>query len=44
MIDVAKRTGITASLDEVASLPLGTSEINIFRLCYWLYNICFWGL
>ena len=29
MIDVAKRTGITASLDEVASLPLGTSEINI---------------
>ena len=29
MIDVAKRTGITASLDKVASLPLGTSEINI---------------
>ena len=29
MIDVAKRTGITASLDEVASLPLVTSEINI---------------
>ena len=29
MIDVAKRTGITASLDEVASLPLGNSEINI---------------
>lgn len=29
MIEVAKRTGITASLDEVASLPLGTSEINI---------------
>lgn len=29
MIDVAKITGITASLDEVASLPLGTSEINI---------------
>lgn len=29
MIDVAKRTGITASLNEVASLPLGTSEINI---------------
>lgn len=29
MIDVARRTGITASLDEVASLPLGTSEINI---------------
>lgn len=29
MIDVAKRTGINAKLDEVASLPLGTSEINI---------------
>lgn len=29
MIDVAKRTGINARLDEVASLPLGTSEINI---------------
>lgn len=29
MIDVAKRTGINANLDEVASLPLGTSEINI---------------
>ena len=29
MIDVAKRTGIEANLDEVASLPLGTSEINI---------------
>ena len=29
MIDVAKRTGIKANLDEVASLPLGTSEINI---------------
>ena len=29
MIDVAKRTGISANLDEVASLPLGTSEINI---------------
>ena len=29
MIDVAKRTGIKASLDEVASLPLGTSEINL---------------
>ena len=29
MIDVAKRTGINAHLDEVASLPLGTSEINI---------------
>lgn len=29
MVDVAKRTGINAHLDEVASLPLGTSEINI---------------
>ena len=29
MIDVAKKTGITASLNEVASLPLGTSEINL---------------
>lgn len=29
MIEVAKRTGITASLAEVPSLPLGTSEINI---------------
>ena len=29
MIDVAKRTGIKTNLDEVASLPLGTSEINI---------------
>lgn len=29
MIDVARRTGITADLDEVASLPLGTSEINL---------------
>lgn len=29
MIDVAKRTGIETNLDEVASLPLGTSEINI---------------
>lgn len=29
MIDVAKRCGITTELNEVASLPLGTSEINI---------------
>lgn len=29
MIDVAKRTGINASLASVASLPLGTSEINM---------------
>lgn len=29
MIEVANRTGITEELAEVASLPLGTSEINI---------------
>lgn len=29
MIDIAKRTGINASLASVASLPLGTSEINM---------------
>ena len=29
MIGVAHRTGITAELNEVASLPLGTSEINL---------------
>lgn len=29
MIDVAKRTGINEELQSVASLPLGTSEINI---------------
>lgn len=29
MIDVAKRTGINEELQRVASLPLGTSEINI---------------
>lgn len=29
MIDVAKRTGINEELQGVASLPLGTSEINI---------------
>ena len=29
MIEVAHRTGIQADLDEVASLPLGTSEINL---------------
>ncbi len=29
MIDVAKRTGISEELQGVASLPLGTSEINI---------------
>ena len=29
MIEVAHRTGITAELNEVASLPLGTSEINL---------------
>ena len=29
MIEVTHRTGIEADLDEVASLPLGTSEINL---------------
>ena len=29
IIEVAHRTGIEADLDEVASLPLGTSEINL---------------
>ena len=29
MIEVAHRTGIQANLDAVASLPLGTSEINL---------------
>ena len=29
MIEVAHRTGIKADLNEVASLPLGTSEINL---------------
>ena len=29
MIDVAKKTGIKANLQDVASLPLGTSEINM---------------
>lgn len=29
LVEVASRTGIKAELDEVASLPLGTSEINI---------------
>lgn len=29
MIEVAHRTGITADLESVASLPLGTSEINL---------------
>lgn len=29
MIEVAHRTGIAANLNEVASLPLGTSEINL---------------
>ena len=29
MIEVANRTGIEANLDEVTSLPLGTSEINL---------------
>lgn len=29
MIDIAKKCGIKANLNEVASLPLGTSEINM---------------
>lgn len=32
LIDVAKRVGITAKLDSVASLPLGTKEINIIEM------------
>ena len=32
LIDVAKRVGITAKLDDVASLPLGTKEINILEM------------
>ncbi len=32
LIDVAKRVGITAKLDGVASLPLGTKEINIIEM------------
>ncbi|MFI3260767.1 MAG: transglycosylase domain-containing protein [bacterium] len=32
MIDVARRTGITGHLDQVASLALGTSELNILDL------------
>ncbi len=32
LIDVAKRVGITAKLDHVASLPLGTKEINIIEM------------
>ena len=29
MINVARKTGITGNLNEVASLPLGTSELNL---------------
>lgn len=29
MIEVANRTGITQTFDEIASLPLGTNEINL---------------
>lgn len=32
LIDVAKRVGITADLEDVASLPLGTKEINITEM------------
>ena len=32
LINVARRVGITAKLEEVPSLPLGTNEINIIEL------------
>lgn len=32
LIDVAKRVGITANLEDVASLPLGTKEISIIEM------------
>ena len=32
LINVAKRVGITEKLDSVASLPLGTNEINILHM------------
>lgn len=32
LIDVVKRVGITAKMDAVASLPLGTKEINIIEM------------
>ena len=32
LIDIAKRVGITEKLDNVASLPLGTKEINIIEM------------
>ena len=32
LIDIAKRVGITAKLDEVPSLPLGTASINIIEM------------
>ena len=32
LVDLAKRVGITAKLEEVPSLPLGTSSINIIEM------------
>lgn len=32
LIDIARRVGITSKLEEVASLPLGTNEINIIEM------------
>lgn len=32
LIDISKRLGITAKLDEVPSLPLGTASINIIEM------------
>ena len=32
LVDMAKRVGINEELDDVASLPLGTSEINIISM------------
>lgn len=32
LVDIARRVGITAKLDEVPSLPLGTASINIIEM------------
>ena len=32
LVDISKRLGITAKLDEVPSLPLGTASINIIEM------------
>lgn len=32
LIDISKRLGITAKLEEIPSLPLGTAEINIIEM------------